>query len=143
MDGIEYKSSFLGTIGCLCVRRPSSTQRANDLGLIGQLCGRCWYTCSVGLLATTSKSRQVGGLAAGLGVGCSEEGHPPPCVPPEAARRKKVSKPLGFSADAGPLYHGEASTKKHRRETYCKITSEDLKDYQKTRSYPNYAPKQV
>ena len=31
---------------------------------------------------------------------------------------------------------------KSDRETYCKITSEDLKHYQKTRSYPNCAPKQ-
>ena len=29
------------------------------------------------------------------------------------------------------------------RETCCKITNKDLKNYQKTRSYPNCAPKQV
>ena len=29
------------------------------------------------------------------------------------------------------------------RETSCKITSKDLKDYQKTRNYPMYPPKQV
>ena len=28
-------------------------------------------------------------------------------------------------------------------ETYCKITNKDLKNYQKTRGYPNCAPKQV
>ena len=32
---------------------------------------------------------------------------------------------------------------KSDRETYCKVTSKDLKNYQKTRSYPNCAPKQV
>ena len=36
----------------------------------------------------------------------------------------------------------EVQANKSDRETYCKITSEDLRDYQKTRSYPDYAPKQ-
>ena len=36
----------------------------------------------------------------------------------------------------------EIPTNDERQETSCNITSEDLKDY-KTRSYPNYAPKQV
>ena len=53
MDGKESRSSCLGTIGCVCVRRPSSRQRANGLGLFGQLCARRWYMCSVGHLATT------------------------------------------------------------------------------------------
>ena len=30
---------------------------------------------------------------------------------------------------------------KNDRETYCKNTSNDLRNYQKTRSYPDYAPK--
>ena len=53
MDGEEFKSACLGTIGCVCVRCPNSMQRANGLGLIGQLCGCRWYTCSVGRLGTT------------------------------------------------------------------------------------------
>ena len=36
-----------------------------------------------------------------------------------------------------------ASWWRRDRETYCKVTSKDLKNYQKTRSYPNCAPKQV
>ena len=39
---------------------------------------------------TTRLSGQVGELAAELGVGCSEEGNPPPSV---GARRKKVPRP--------------------------------------------------
>ena len=32
---------------------------------------------------------------------------------------------------------------KSDKETYCKNTSNDWRNYQKTRSYPDYAPKQV
>ena len=46
-------SSCLGTICCVCERRPSSTQRPCGLGLVEQLCCRRWYTYSVGRRWTT------------------------------------------------------------------------------------------
>ena len=35
------------------------------------------------------------------------------------------------------------SNDERQGKTSCKITSKELKDYQKTRNFPNYAPKQV
>ena len=59
----------------------------------------------------------------------------------------------GKTAASGQLVHQETPTQpplaemqapmKSDRETCCKNTSNDLRNYQKTRSYPDCAPKQV
>ena len=64
---------------------------------------------------STRQSRQVNGLTAELEAGCSEEGNPPPCCSPRQLVARKCRNREGVSANAGPLQHSEASTKKHRR----------------------------